>query len=496
MRLPELCTNEQLESSRFTLDRTLSQILPQTCHRNRTLQTSSRLFRCTQSTGTLIALFGALFLTLFSTSRADRRPEAILTLVRPPTRAELTARNSHAKYEPRAGCYLGAYIDFDGTLKPFYTDTSKTEHRDPGTFENFVNRAHAMYFFYLGYGKPLPLDWVTWLHTHNKFVHIALEPNNGLKAVKNDRYLQKLADDMARSHARIFLRFASEMNGKWTAYHGDPTKYREAFRLVHDVMAKRAPNVAMVWCPYFMPSEPIQEYYPGDQFVDWVGVNMYSVTYHNNSLRAPCSEEHPCDMLDTVYKRYAAIKPIMICEYGATHLAACDATPVPDFAIRKLSSLYNSLPAKYPRVKAINYFDSNTLQFAADLAYNDYSVTNDEHIRSAYNLAVSGSYFLDRPQPWPDNRAASPPVAMPIKDGDVLRGNVEIGCWARTPSDRLSVRYLIDNFVVYSADEPDRWTFFWPADKAAIGKHKLMLKILNSHGRTIAEQAHTVIVQH
>ena len=65
--------------------------------------------------------------------------------------------------------------------------------------------------------------------------------------------LKLVADDMARSHAKIFLRFASEMNGDWTNYHNNPAEYRRKFRLVHQVMRRRAPNVATVWCPYTFP---------------------------------------------------------------------------------------------------------------------------------------------------------------------------------------------------------------------------------------------------
>ena len=30
-------------------------------------------------------------------------------------------------------------------------------------------------------------------------------------------------------------------------------------------------------------------YYPGDEYVDWVGVNFYSVYYHDNGPSRPCS---------------------------------------------------------------------------------------------------------------------------------------------------------------------------------------------------------------
>src|SRR5690606_9868459 len=122
-----------------------------------------------------------------------------------------------------------------------------------------------------------------------RYVHIAFEPNDGLDKVKDDEYLREFADDLAATKAPIFLRYASEMNGDWVKYHGDPELYREKFRLVSKVMKERAPNVAMVWCPFSTPVGSIPDYYPGDEWVDWVGVNIYSVTYLNQNLDLPAA---------------------------------------------------------------------------------------------------------------------------------------------------------------------------------------------------------------
>ncbi|HLJ56681.1 MAG TPA: glycosyl hydrolase, partial [Chthonomonadaceae bacterium] len=226
----------------------------------------------------MVRCVALLLLTLIAAtgSRATGRPEARLYLVRQPTTAEAARLNTHAKYEPAVGCYLGAYIDFDATLTERVRDETGTAHASPTAFEAVAGKLHAMYFFYMGYGKRLPLDWVRELARQGKMVHIALEPNRGLGEVRDDAYLRRLADELKQSGARVFLRFASEMNGKWTRYHGNPGLYRAKFRLVHDVMRKRAPNVAMVWCPYATPRWNITEYYPGDDATDWVGVNMYS----------------------------------------------------------------------------------------------------------------------------------------------------------------------------------------------------------------------------
>lgn len=435
-------------------------------------------------------------LALCTASQSDGRSEAFLYLTRPPTPAEAARNDTRAKYEPVIGCYLGAFIDFDSTLRTAFRDQNRTPHHDPAAFEGIVGKPHAMYFFYLGYGRPLPLDWVRELARRNKFVHIALEPNGGLAKVKEDAYLQRLADDMARSGAKIFLRFASEMNGDWTAYSKDPKLYREKFRLVHSVMRRRAPNVATVWCPYspyIFTHRNVNDYYPGNDGTDWVGINMYSVTFHNNDPKQPAAHEHPCDLLDSFYRQYAARKPVMICEFAATHYAKLEGQPCSDFAMRKILTFYTALSRRYPRVKCINYFDGNALEYAAERATNDYSVTNDPLVTAAYRYAISNPFFL--PAPLPSNASPPAPVPLPLRNGDTLQGKARLSCWARSPSDILSVRYKLDGYLIYKADRPDLWECIWDAGSVRPGKHTLLLEVLNARGKVVEKQSLSILTK-
>jgi hypothetical protein len=245
----------------------------------------------------------------------------------------------------------------------------------------------------------------------------------------------------------------------------------------------------LVWCPYAFPRGNIANYYPGDDATDWVGVNMYSVTFHNNSRSAPSENEHPSDLLSHVYNKYAAKKPFMICEFAATHNAAVEGRPRPDFAMRKILTLYAALPRLFPRVKCINYFDSNNMQFVSDRAYNDYSVTDDPYVTAAYRYAISSPYFL----PSTDANGTREPVPMPVRQGEALRGNVRLSCWARTPSDFVVVRYKLDGKLIYRADRPDLWECIWNAGSVAPGRHRLTLEVVRPGGKVAATQTVAVV---
>ena len=323
-------------------------------------------------------------------------PPAPRVISIPVPRAEL------AKFEPETGCFLGAYVLQDVNISG-----------SMARWEQLTGKGHASYLRYLGYGKPFPKEWVAAVRRLGAVPNLALEPNSGLDEVRdcgptcrhgvprkgekrNPGFfcLRRLARDIAESGGPVYLRFASEMNGPWTKYHGDPVKYRDTFRTVARVMHSEAPNVAMVWTPYCTPRRPIPDYYPGDDAVDWVGVNIYSVHHHDGSLHHPAHREDPAELLQPIYDLYADRKPIQISEYAATHTCKACNRYTADFAMDKMIRMYRSLPERFPRVKMIYWFSYDTISGKA--ADNNYAVTDDPVITDTYRRLIAPLYFRDR----------------------------------------------------------------------------------------------------
>lgn len=306
-------------------------------------------------------------------------------------------------YEPSRGCYLGAYIELDPVVRD-----------DIAAFEALVGKKHATYFHYVGYGQPFPFAWVKRLRAAGYAPHIAWEPNDGLAAVKDDDYLRGWAEAARHAAVPIFLRFASEMNGTWQAWSGDPRLYIDKWRLVYRVMHEVAPNVVMVWCPFAMPQASIPSYYPGDEYVDWVGVNIYSVLRHDGDPNSIAGED-PTDLLAYVYNLYAARKPIAVCEYGATHFCAATGLRSTQFAVQSMRRLYEALPVRFPRVRMINWFSVDAAK--SGLAHNDYALTTDQQILATYRQLIADDYFLtavvEHPQPAIASRQPQPEPPKP-----------------------------------------------------------------------------------
>ncbi len=345
-------------------------------------------------------------------------------------------------HEPAYGCYIGAFLDRDERAGRQTLDENFQSHRDPGAFGRLTGKKHASVFCYLAYGRPFPSRWVDSLRNQGVAPHIAWEPNRGLDQVSDDAYLREFARDCARADCPIFLRYASEMNGDWTRYGGDPLKYKIKWGIVREVMARYAPNVALVWCVNNIPERTIERFYPGDAFVDWVGVNLYSVPFFDNNPSRVGLYQNPADLVRFVYKLYAARKPIAICEYGASHQSQAErGRDRSEWAGRKINELYASLPRLYPRVKLVDIFDNDNLLYAQPgRQLNNFSVTDSETVTDTYARAIAPDYFLSdvgtefRPAPL---------QAVPVSGFRVRRGILRLSAWARTYSERFSVAYLV-----------------------------------------------------
>lgn len=306
------------------------------------------------------------------------------------------ASQPRAKFEPEEGCLIGAFIQNDPSLRAGLPRTD-----DVALFES-KTRPHSSYLTYAGYGQPFPATTVAHYTRNGAIMQIGFEPNSGLGDVGDTPYLRDWARAAKSSGARIFLRWASEMNGPWVAWYGDPALYIDRWKTVARVMREEAPNVAMVWTPNDVPNNPNSpannpfSYYPGDEYVDWVGVDFYSTFYTDSLWYTVRDWKDPRAKLSVIYDVYAARKPIMISEWGVAHdTNRGDTTGIFRYAASRIDTLYAHLKTEFPRVKAVTYFDYNTAN--APNAYRDYKLTSDPGILAQYRRSVSDPYFLSPP---------------------------------------------------------------------------------------------------
>jgi len=95
-----------------------------------------------------------------------------------------------------------------------------------------------------------------------------------------DTFLRGWASDIKAYGYPVILSVLDEMNGDWIKYTGDPDNYKLAWIRVHDIFT----NVSNVKLAYVVnnnsypniSSNSLTSYYPGDQYVDIVGVDGFN----------------------------------------------------------------------------------------------------------------------------------------------------------------------------------------------------------------------------
>ncbi|MGW4158419.1 glycoside hydrolase family 26 protein [Streptomyces sp. NPDC004788] len=99
---------------------------------------------------------------------------------------------------------------------------------------------------------------------------------------RSDDYIRKYARAVRKLNLPVAITFADEMNGAWENWGTEattPKAYVRAWRHIHDVFQDvGAANVIWAWSPNVV--NPVRDvalkpYYPGDAFVDWVGLIGY-----------------------------------------------------------------------------------------------------------------------------------------------------------------------------------------------------------------------------
>jgi hypothetical protein len=415
-------------------------------------------------------------------ARYDTQVQVLLE--RKPTAQEQGTLYTGAPLEPKTGCYIGAFIDRDDQLRTNFAGDNWQWHRHPREFAALVGKPHATYFTYVRYGQNFPRKWLAMCKRENVIPHIAWEPQS-LSEVKDDKYLRDCAKFLRALDWPVFVRFAGEMNGDWTPYHGNPALYREKFRLVHRVLHRHAPKVATIWCVNSVPSDTIPDYYPGDDGCDWVGINLYSTPFYDNDRTRGAFLDSTLTLIDPIYKRYAARKPIAICEYGASHMASLDRKLRNDFAIDKMSQLYSALPRLYPRIKMISWFSSNNLRHAKPgRQLNNYNLTEQPAILNAYRKLINAPYFLSTPQ----QTNAAPPLPRPLLAKQTVPRRARFSIWVKTYVPRPTVLLKVGEQIVYAGRQPGAHLVNVDLKKGKAGLQPLTIYVYDDKNRFVTAQ--------
>lgn len=278
------------------------------------------------------------------------------------------------------GCAVGAFVNGMNNLSSFQT---------------MIGKNLAVVLSYVHWQDPFPsldadtvynngsvplITWEPWI-THE------LGTLEAIVAGSYESYVTEFIQAAKDWGGPVLLRFAHEMNGNWypwDGYHNGADlaateSYKNAWIYIYNVKQQlNADNVYLVWTPNNtnLPGaswNEIANYYPGDQYVDWVGMDGYNWgdgDWQNFDA-----------VFGTIYQALTQFtsKPIMIGEFAAAEQGGSKADWITD-AFAKLES-------DYPNVKIFCWFNINKER--------DWRVNSSATSEAAFKQSLQSSYFLD-----------------------------------------------------------------------------------------------------
>ncbi len=174
-----------------------------------------------------------------------------------------------------------------------------------------------------------------------------------------DSYIREWAEGARDWGHPFFLRFNWEMNGNWFAWSegvngNQPGEYVAAWRHVHDIFTQvGATNATWVWCPNVDPYEKLQDLaalYPGDEYVDWTGLDGYNWGTNPASPKGWMSFD---ELFKSTYQRItetiAPGKPLIVSEVGSSEYGGSKSAWIGD--------ALESARTNYPMLRGLLWFE-------------------------------------------------------------------------------------------------------------------------------------------
>lgn len=356
-----------------------------------------------------------------------------------------------AKYEPVSGTYYGRVANVSGSHSAGNTAELATE---------------SIVSFYYVVGDPISGDSTAVIDHYKNgshVVHIALNfpiGENVSSQVKSGIYdgeTLKLLDYIAALQCPVLIRIGAEMN----LWEQDTAAFQAAYRHLAELIREHAPNAALVWSPNYVGywGSEIADYYPGDAYVDWVGVSLYmnnttadgqtpygtDSTYFGRGAFSDCV----LSLRETADFAAAHGKPVIISEGGTGIINKTTGTDYSAHAAAQVTKMYSALSMVYPNVKAIIYFD-------ADPSVDNYkfAMANSSAVKSAYAEAAAQNPGLI------PKAGGTAPAYVKLGGCTDKDGLVDIAAYGDTVySDKMTVTYYLSGQAVNSVEAlPFRFT--------------------------------------
>lgn len=270
---------------------------------------------------------------------------------------------------------------------------------------------------------------------------------DNILAGQYDALIDNCASQLADWSNKTFLiRFMHEFNitdSPWWAGHsynrksdgtGDTDKFKQVWRYVWQRFynaqnAKGVHNVQWVWSPNYGSNPPdawndLHNYYPGDQYVDWIGLSGYNWMGIGGQSPFQSYADLYAAVIPDLQCRYA--KPILHAEIGA---ATASGYPTPPANKEGWITEAYATMRTFPLLRAVSWFNDyafhnvNNADFRvwtnSNVGYNGNPGLVLPSITNAYAAAVSNNAFTST---FDSSRLLNPPMTRCADDSVSANG--------------------------------------------------------------------------
>lgn len=360
-----------------------------------------------------------------------------------------------AKFEPQKGTYIGMITESSESYQPV------------GDYLTYIDGGYEDDIYY-------PANKM--IENGNSMVTVGWNFGS-VYGIDYDRAARTLAN-LNKYNKPMFIRIGAEMNV--SSLGDEPDQYIAVFRTLAD-MVHQYPNFAVVWSPNDLGAldRPYEYYYPGDEYVDWVGVSCYSIKYflgernvdYKNSVYFMTGDyawaTNRVKPIIEFMQNYNINKPIMVSEGGvATYNSYGE--DCQEWAAPRFGNMLWYLAMKYPQIKLINYFNTPRPN-----EVEKFDITNYGYASEIFrNAAASGAYIREA-------GGSSEFVFKPADQAGLLAAKdniVKLYTLAHIPDNPyITVNYSIDGVWQGSSNQIP-YIFYMDLSGIADGAHTLKIE--------------------
>lgn len=340
----------------------------------------------------ILWMLAAILISVVSLGGRPKRPSAPMTTLMEP---------------PAGNYYLGV---FPGSRDGMGGDITPGDVR---IYQHAVGKSLAwVYFWNNWYQNPhFPTQTAEWIRANGSVPYIRLmllskatiprpDPVYSLKNIidgKFDPQFRSWMQDARRFATPVIAEYGVEVNGWWFPWNGlynkeggtyadSVARFREAYRhIIRIAREEGAYNIRWVfhvdpWDEPVVDWNRFENYYPGDEWIDWVGASVYGRQLPSDPEGVSFRYQ-----MDWVYRRMEQLshKPFIVCEFGTIddkHQAAWTRAALSDL-----------VGGRWPKVIGFSWWNSTFKNDPVTGGLSDMQVQDNPQLEAIFRDYVGGN---------------------------------------------------------------------------------------------------------